>query len=745
MANDALNLMLQRRVAAREANRQAQLQQQNYTNTLQQQEAQRQQQEEYRDPYYNLTYGEFMEVRRAAKTNYYTNKTIWTTLFTPEQKELYKDFISSFQSGGYEVQTPSGYVSTAFPEKYVQQTPTYEVQTPQGGFSTAFPELYSPKEKLYNVIFDSKPIQTPQPTYSVVSAYKEPWIDKQIRIMNQVDSPFAGPLMFVRDTGETVYNVGKGVVTQGLPKTVGNIVYGGARQFKENIVEGKGYPEIGQALYNNPRSSTTYVITSLLAPSAVGRVVKYGSDILRTKGMTELPAEAIIAPEYFKGQNYPRVYRGQTAGSLLEEFKQSNLQDIYGWKSLRGLTASPTSIEKSTTILEGGSELKGLYAAPKLNPSFLKLSRTMEQRLQSFQLGLNPINNINPTSFQVKPLAYELLPGVKPSQSKFLSVKEGQEIFEQSAKPGVSYVTFIKSEKEAVIPAGTNINRIGERFYFKFNNRRIPLYEYEVVKEGTGEEASKVFGRYNRGESSNVNPLSYYNYPTTSTSYAINIKSSVINPMSSSNSLIKSSKVVNPYSSKAISKPSSSIPSYKGGYKSSFTPSSSTITPTTSSLSIASPSKTYYRPSSGSSYGTGEPPNRIVTKFPKQYYTTSKVKSLAKTLGYRTYFYSKGVKTYLPGIDERSRAIQKGETKALKSIAAKFGIEPSGYVYGKEEAYTPSKAIFRGYKIRKTSTIPLKDEWIQKAGTRREPTVKGARLATRTEVNELLGFRRRNK
>jgi len=36
----------------------------------------------------------------------------------------------------------------------------------------------------------------------------------------------------------------------------------------------------------------------------------------------------------------------------------------------------------------------------------------------------------------------------------------------------------------------------------------------------------------------------------------------------------------------------------------------------------------------------------------------------------------------------------------------------------------------------------LQDQWIQRAGTRREPTVRGARLAARSEVRELLSYRK---
>jgi len=40
----------------------------------------------------------------------------------------------------------------------------------------------------------------------------------------------------------------------------------------------------------------------------------------RTRGLLEIPAEDVIAPEYFRGQRFPAIRRGQTAGELRSEF-----------------------------------------------------------------------------------------------------------------------------------------------------------------------------------------------------------------------------------------------------------------------------------------------------------------------------------------------------------------------------------------------------------------------------------------
>jgi len=114
--------------------------------------------------------------------------------------------------------------------------------------------------------------------------------------------------------------------------------------------------------------------------------------------------------------------------------------------------------------------------------------------------------------------------------------------------------------------------------------------------------------------------------------------------------------------------------------------------------------------------------------------------------GYKTFIYRGGKKQYLSGVAPRGEAIRKGEARVLRTIAAKFGIEKTRIpVRERLLSYKPSERIFRRYKIKGKKKIPLEDEWIQKAGTKREPTIKGARLAARSEVRELLSFRRKKR
>ena len=122
-----------------------------------------------------------------------------------------------------------------------------------------------------------------------------------------------------------------------------------------------------------------------------------------------------------------------------------------------------------------------------------------------------------------------------------------------------------------------------------------------------------------------------------------------------------------------------------------------------------------------------------------------KRKKLKRAIGYRTYIKRRGKWLALGGIGTRGEAIMKGERSALSTLAASFKIAPtSQIVYGMESSRIPDPFRFRGYRIQGAQRIPLQEEWIQKAGTRKEgATAKGARLASFGERMEIKGSRSR--
>jgi len=102
---------------------------------------------------------------------------------------------------------------------------------------------------------------------------------------------------------------------------------------------------------------------------------------------------------------------------------------------------------------------------------------------------------------------------------------------------------------------------------------------------------------------------------------------------------------------------------------------------------------------------------------------------------YRTYIKRKGRFEIIAEGLSRGAALQLGSRVARRTLAATFKVEPTKeFGYRKETKFTPSKQIFRSYKIVKGKKEPLKDVFIQR---------RGKRLLARTEVGAIQMARRR--
>jgi hypothetical protein len=113
---------------------------------------------------------------------------------------------------------------------------------------------------------------------------------------------------------------------------------------------------------------------------------------------------------------------------------------------------------------------------------------------------------------------------------------------------------------------------------------------------------------------------------------------------------------------------------------------------------------------------------------------------------FKTFVKRRGKYRELSGIFAKGEAIRRGEQAAMTTLAASFKVTPTkGFVEGFETSRIPPSNIFRAYKIRGQARQALKDEWIQKAGTRKEGmTIRGARLAAHGERLELMAARKQS-
>lgn len=275
-------------------------------------------------------------------------------------------------------------------------------------------------------------------------------------------------------TGATSF--GKGVIKGAIKEIPESIIYGidlitaPVETIEGTITSIKSIPDV---IASEPFGATGEIVGGIGVDILLGKLGKKAtikaSDIIRTRGLKELDVLDVIAPEYIKGQRFPTIKKGQTAGELLAEFKYAD--------DLTGFTASPKPFGKITKAGKGTSELAGVYQAPKVSPAFLRITKG-ERKL--FTLDFFD-ETLRPTITKITPDDFELTPFVKEGQRALAPLKETKEFFLERAEKGKSYVPFIKTEKEAVIPFDTELRQVGKKGYIKFEGRRIPIFEFEAL------------------------------------------------------------------------------------------------------------------------------------------------------------------------------------------------------------------------------------------------------------------------
>lgn len=368
--------------------------------------------------------------------------------------------------------------------------------------------------------------------------------------------------------------------------------------------------EFGARLKSTPTfafGEVTGTYLSFKAPDIAVKGIVKGSDIIRTVGLKELPQEKIIAPEYFKGQKYPKIKKRETAGELLREFKP--IKEL-NEKKPAGFTASPKPFKKETTAGAGSSELQGVYQAPKVSPAFLKVS-SENKKVFSF----NPFGTtLRPSIIRITPTKYKLIPQISNKISNPIKLtKDIKSFFKFSAEKGTSYIPFIKTEKEAIISLGTKLERTNKKFYIKFEGRRIPIYQMKATKGGSNlnkisKEMKDVISSSRRkvGEESYINPSSIFkissSYKPLISSYSRRNFLSSSNKLSSKNYTPSYKTTYKPYTKYGYSNSSSYkiLPySSSGGYGYTSTPYKITGggTPNKFQKFIGGKKKTIFKPS----------------------------------------------------------------------------------------------------------------------------------------------------
>ena len=500
-----------------------------------------------------------------------------------------------------------------------------------------------------------------------------------------------------------------------------NAIPTGIRSVASRVLTNKNFPELGQKIANPKPFDVGYIgaeIATLKAPSLAVKT----SDLIRTAGLSELPASKVIAPEYFKGQTYPSIKKGQTAGQLLSEFKAK----LPGETKPASWTASPTELS-SNIIGKGSSELPGLYTAPDLSPHFFKVK---SEKRNIFSMNFVP--TLRPSAFRITPKNIELLKGIKYYQKNINPINKAKSAFSTATEKGKSYVPFVKTEKEAVIPFGTELTQKPTRYFFEFEGRRIPVYEYDTIY-GKGKNIIKTTTA--KDIASSYRPLKSIGY---------------VNPLSSSVALgnVKTSYSIS-------SSPAKSITILPSQSKTSSSKSSDFSKITGLSYPRSSP-----KPSAPNAPSSPRPSNY---KSPNWFGSSGTSYKPSKSYGPPSYI-PKTPPPYKPYIPKPYTAYSRKGGKVIKTgpnrylvLVKRFGTDS---IVGEAQTLEEAKRILAnnlqttlaasGYVAEKSTSRKVKVNDMfggmftpAKRDSYRVVQKRGKRLSSRSEVNEIWGFKKR--
>jgi len=431
------------------------------------------------------------------------------------------------------------------------------------------------------------------------------------------------------------------------------------------------------------------------------------ADAFRVRNLKEIPMKDIVAPEFLEGQRIPSIKKGQTAGELLGEFKEPIFIEEFNNINFKGafFTASQKRGLQSHLDRPKVNYIPVTFGAPRLSPAFLGITPEARPRFTFDLFG----ETTSPGIFRITPTEFRLIPGVSSGETipsgglakgtQKVTSKRAKEIFEffseGKAEKGVSYVPFVKTEKEAGIVLGSEYLQKPTRFYTTYAGRKIPILEYQTAESGNikyrlgglkpKEDLAKIsqaelqsalsdskVGRKGSVVSSDV-PLKYTSRISSGTSSST---SSVASSITSSTPSKVGSKIPSYPESSTPSKVGSKIPSYPE----SSTPKSitSSYSKTTSYPQGSSYTSDYTKGYSTVDYTKTPPP--IIPFFPM---------GGLGSLGVKKYSGKKRYK-YSPSF-EVITGFAKGSTKKKKRFT---GLEIRGIPKGFTWAFkSPSKAF----------------------------------------------------
>lgn len=381
----------------------------------------------------------------------------------------------------------------------------------------------------------------------------------------------------------------------------------------------------------------------------------------------------------------------------------------------------------------GSSELPGIYGAYGLSPRFLKIPGSSPA---SFKFSLAEVFKLNrPAIAYLEPLSFRENRFVKARPYKI-----GDQTFRfdflRPAKKGVADIPLQKNEAEAIfrIDAGEYVLK-NNKFFTTVDSVKVSIdvFEFPGGKVRAAETFQPRSYGYSRTRTFVPDALGFSTRERSSTVSSVQLRSvlsSSILSRSAQSSVPRSSRVL--YSISRSSSVTRISPSYSD--------ISSATSPSSSVISGFSRPRRPSSPSSSSSSLRNLP--SITSYNPARIRFKSSENTRDIVLGFRTQVKRGGRYVSLPGVFAKGEALRRGAAVTTRDISASFRIVPTSQRVKAGNDFTPNRNIFRSYRIQGRRRIGLFNEFIQKSGTRREPTVRGARLASSSEIRDLISYKR---
>lgn len=235
-------------------------------------------------------------------------------------------------------------------------------------------------------------------------------------------------------------------------------------------------------------------------------------DIWRTRGLEEVPVEALVPPDVLSGKaRFPEAGTGSMrpearARLHLEKFETESLR-LPGQEKMMGFHA--TDREWSKLIAgEGSSELAGTYVSYGVSPHFTRIPSGDVVKIYGTSFGFGT----RPTIYGFEPVDAEIVMAKKISGIP--GKPHGWE-FVKEIEHGVLNIPGMKTEVEGVFKAGTEFEEVGREFFVKLGRRRIPIVTAKATGEIGGQvvddvalQLDKIYGSI-RYSSLGISPESY--------------------------------------------------------------------------------------------------------------------------------------------------------------------------------------------------------------------------------------------